>query len=50
MELIITCNVWYPGIAGSIKEKESRELERLSEKFFKDKSYCEEVEEYEIYW
>ena len=50
MNVSIYCRSWYPGIAGSIKEKESRELERLSEKFFKDKSYCEEVEEYEISW
>ncbi len=50
MEVIITCNAWYPGIYGSGKEEESYELKALAKEFFKDKSYCEEVEEYEISW
>ena len=45
----IYCVVWYPGISDE-QHDESKELESLSEKWFKAKSYCSEVEEYYIHW
>ena len=50
MKVNITSVIWYGELDVANKDKEAYELKDLSLDYFKNKSYCPEVREYDIFW